>query len=279
MRLDGVKVPCFSQQGSFWIACCLKTWGADSFLLNRSFCRRNQNKLSKGLFPFVEGSKTNLGEFSLTKAYQLPLNSSISGIIDSSGIRISITKSLRPNDVGLLYIGQEVKWQQVVPPFQKNFLSTGYCSENCITKVILLGPQVTSETYLRTCAPSEDTDQPAHSRNLIRIFTTRIFDSQRCKISSCRQRREMRRTWVCCSHHYENNILRILAPKNENFQVKILILFIFLLKKIDYGYSLELSCQGGSTEYPILCLQQKNNLYPCKAQFYYIKVGFNGANI
>ena len=33
------------------------------------------------------------------------------------------------------------------------------------------------ETSLRTCAPSEDSDQPAHSRSLIRIFTGRKFDS------------------------------------------------------------------------------------------------------
>ena len=33
-------------------------------------------------------------------------------------------------------------------------------------------------------APSEDSDQPAHSRRLIRIFTGRIFDDQRCKVSS-----------------------------------------------------------------------------------------------
>ena len=32
-------------------------------------------------------------------------------------------------------------------------------------------------------APSEDSDQPAHSRNLIRIFTGHILDSQGCKVS------------------------------------------------------------------------------------------------
>ena len=30
-------------------------------------------------------------------------------------------------------------------------------------------------TYLRKCAPSKDSDQPAHSRSLIRIFTDRIL--------------------------------------------------------------------------------------------------------
>ena len=34
------------------------------------------------------------------------------------------------------------------------------------------------ETYLRTCAPSKDSDQPAHSGILIRTFTWRISDSQ-----------------------------------------------------------------------------------------------------
>ena len=30
------------------------------------------------------------------------------------------------------------------------------------------------ETCLRTCSPSQDSDQPAHSRSLIRIFTGKI---------------------------------------------------------------------------------------------------------
>ena len=40
------------------------------------------------------------------------------------------------------------------------------------------------KTYLRTCAPSEDSDQTAHLRSLIRIFTWRTLASQGCKISS-----------------------------------------------------------------------------------------------
>ena len=34
------------------------------------------------------------------------------------------------------------------------------------------------KTNLRTCAPSENSDQPAHSRSLIRIFTGRILNSK-----------------------------------------------------------------------------------------------------
>ena len=45
----------------------------------------------------------------------------------------------------------------------------------CLSAIKYAPPRL--ETYLRTCAPSEDSDQPAHSRSLIRIFTVRIFDS------------------------------------------------------------------------------------------------------
>ena len=38
------------------------------------------------------------------------------------------------------------------------------------------------KTYLCTCAPSEDSDQPAHSHRLIRIFTGRILDHQLCNV-------------------------------------------------------------------------------------------------
>ena len=31
------------------------------------------------------------------------------------------------------------------------------------------------KTYRRTCAPSEDSDQPVHSCSLIRIFSGRVF--------------------------------------------------------------------------------------------------------
>ena len=40
--------------------------------------------------------------------------------------------------------------------------------------------------------------------------------------------------------------------------------------------------RGGSNEYPqsmFFSRNKKNNVYPCKTQFYYIKVGFKGVNI
>ena len=50
-------------------------------------------------------------------------------------------------------------------------------------------------------------------------------------------------------------------------------------QNIDCGYSLEQPRRGGSNEYPqsmFLSRYQKINVYPCKHQFYYIKVGFKG---
>ena len=48
-------------------------------------------------------------------------------------------------------------------------------------------------------------------------------------------------------------------------------------QNIDCRYLLEPPWQGGSKEYPqsmFLSRNQKNNVYPCKPQFYYIKVEF-----
>ena len=77
---------------------------------------------------------------------------------------------------------------------------------------------------------------------------------------------------------------------------------MFLLKNIDCGYSLEPprprrrggsneypqsvfivgTRRGGSNEYPqsmFLSRNKKYNVYPCKPQFYYIKVGFKGVKL
>ena len=52
-------------------------------------------------------------------------------------------------------------------------------------------------------------------------------------------------------------------------------------QNIDCGYSLEPPRQGDSNEYPqsmFLSRNKKktNNVYPCKPQFFYIKVGLMG---
>ena len=47
-------------------------------------------------------------------------------------------------------------------------------------------------------------------------------------------------------------------------------------QNVDYGYSLEQPRRSSSNEYPqsmFLSKNKKNNVYPCKPQFYFIKVG------
>ena len=63
--------------------------------------------------------------------------------------------------------------------------------------------------------------------------------------------------------------------KNGNFQMKKVIFSLYLLKNIDRGYTLE-SPRLTSTH--DLCFRAKirKNVYPCKPQFYYIKVGCKG---
>ena len=50
--------------------------------------------------------------------------------------------------------------------------------------------------------------------------------------------------------HAYSNILRILPPKHENFQMKISDIFHISAQNTDYGYSLEPPHRGGSNEYP-----------------------------
>ena len=83
--------------------------------------------------------------------------------------------------------------------------------------------------------------------------------------------------------HAYSNILKILPPKNENFQIKKSDFFFNIsAQNIDCRYSLEPPRRGGSNENPqsmVLSRNKKNNVYPCKPQFYYIKVGFKGVSI
>ena len=82
--------------------------------------------------------------------------------------------------------------------------------------------------------------------------------------------------------HAYSNIQKISPPKTENFQVKTSDIFHISAQNIDCRYSLEPPRRGVSIEYPqymLLSRNKKNNVYPRKPQFYYIKVGFKGVKI
>ena len=69
--------------------------------------------------------------------------------------------------------------------------------------------------------------------------------------------------------------------KIENSQTENSNIFHISAQNIDCGYSLEPPLRGGSNEYPqsILSRNKKNNVYPCKPQFYYIKMMLTGVKI
>ena len=90
------------------------------------------------------------------------------------------------------------------------------------------------------------------------------------------------RSYFTLRKHAYFNILIILPPKNENFQIKNSDIFHNSAQNIDCGYSLEPPRRGGSNEYPqsmFLSRNKKANVYSWKPQFYYIKVGFKGVKV
>ena len=89
-----------------------------------------------------------------------------------------------------------------------------------------------------------------------------------------------------CQHITKTRLFKYIekfTSKNwKKIQIKNSDISHVSAQNIDCGYSLEPPRQGGSNVYPqsmFLSRNKKNNVYPCKPQFYYIKVGFKGVNI
>ncbi|KAK3088535.1 hypothetical protein FSP39_020262 [Pinctada imbricata] len=57
-----------------------------------------------------------------------------SDFIDSSGMRITYTPTLRPHDAGLLTAGMMVNSWQIIPPQIKDFRSSAFCTAGCLSK-------------------------------------------------------------------------------------------------------------------------------------------------
>ena len=78
-------------------------------------------------------------------------------------------------------------------------------------------------------------------------------------------------TKTCLFKYIEN-----FTTKSRKFSGKNSYIFHISARNIDCRYSLEPPRRGGSNEYPqsmFLSRNKKNNVYPCKPQFYYTKVG------
>ena len=74
--------------------------------------------------------------------------------------------------------------------------------------------------------------------------------------------------WSLRKHDY-SNISKSSPPKTEIFQIKNSDIFHISAQNIECGYSQSMFSSKN----------KKNNVYPCKPQFYYIKVGFKGVKI
>ena len=85
------------------------------------------------------------------------------------------------------------------------------------------------EMYLQRWAPSEDSDQPAHSRSLIRIFTGRVLASQGVKGSSCGQRRP----WSVCADAQADLSLRWAHMSAGTFSYVKAQLYALLLVSLE----------------------------------------------
>ena len=82
-------------------------------------------------------------------------------------------------------------------------------------------------------------------------------------------------TKTCLFKYIEN-----FTTKNGKFSDKNSDIFHISAENVDFGYSLE--PPRGSNEYPqsmFFSRNKKNNVYPCKPQFYFIKVGLKRVKI
>ena len=80
------------------------------------------------------------------------------------------------------------------------------------------------------------------------------------------------------SKYIENFTTKNWKYSDENSD----IFFHISARNIDCEYSFEPPQWGSTNEYPqcmFLSKSKKNNVYPCKPQLYYIKVGFKGGKV
>ena len=107
--------------------------------------------------------------------------------------------------------------------------------------------------------------------NKISTFVARLFLKVRHMITVllCTRFKHMTKTRL---FKYTENFTWKFSDKNSN-------IFHIYAQNIDCGYSLEPPCRDGYNEYPqtmFMSRNKKNNVYPCKPQFYYIKSGVWG---
>ena len=125
------------------------------------------------------------------------------------------------------------------------------------------------------------TDQPGHMYRLfalgahIILLTHFILNDLKWSENAIRSALNLSFATIYVRHANKHQMLS--SPLRKHAYLNILKILHILAQNIDCGYSLEPPRWSGSNEYPqsmFLSRNKKNNVYPCKPQFYYIKVGF-----
>ena len=104
------------------------------------------------------------------------------------------------------------------------------------------------------------------------LHCTELFIITKSLLSLC-----LVSTYVFIIKTGDSNILKISPLSDKHSDI-----FHISAQNIDCGFLFELPHRGSSNEYPqsmFLSRHMKNNVYPCKPQFYFIKVGFKGFKI
>ena len=161
--------------------------------------------------------------------------------------------------------GQRILWAYCVVAQADLNLRWAHMSEGVFSLYDSFGREIAFQTLISSCAqPRENNDW-------------RVGRDGPCQCqSACALFAQSDKALTLRKHAY-SNLLKILQPKQENFPIKKSDIFHISSQNIDCGYSFELPHRGGSNEYPqsmFFNKIRKNNVYPCKPQFYYIKVGF-----
>ena len=123
-----------------------------------------------------------------------------------------------------------------------------------------------------------------------RLFSTSFFEGcNECNWLGggiCFRRDLMMIIISCICYHFSEvhygKYIENFTTKKGIFFIKNSDIFHISVQNIDCGYSLEPPRRGGSNEYPqsmFLSRNNENNVYSCKPQFYYIKVGFKRVKI
>ena len=138
--------------------------------------------------------------------------------------------------------------------------------------------------FLSTSGDFLDASSPGYPPSGQVVFIQRLINIDATSTALMRQCLNV--ACPLCTIHYENTPIQIYCKlhlqKTENFQMKNSDIFHISAQNIDCGYSLEPPRRGGSNEYPqsmFSSRNKKNNAYPSKPQFYYIKVGFKWVKI